>query len=89
VQSLYGDPRHSVNDKLCRLLFSVRELKDAAAMRVTAVISYLAYARKDKRTQAGDPVTARYVASLLEAVGTDAVMTVDVHNVAAFQNAFR
>jgi ribose-phosphate pyrophosphokinase len=89
VQSLYGDPLHSVNDKLCRLLFFIGALKDAAAMRVTAVIPYLAYARKDKRTQAGDPVTTRYVAALLEAVGTDAVMSVDVHNVAAFQNAFR
>jgi ribose-phosphate pyrophosphokinase len=89
VQSLYGDPLHSASDKLCRLLFFIGALKDAAAMRVTAVIPYLAYARKDKRTQAGDPVTTRYVAALLEAVGTDAVMTVDVHNVAAFQNAFR
>ncbi len=89
VQSLYGDPFHSVNDKLCRLLFFIGALKDAAAMRVTAVVPYLAYARKDKRTQTGDPVTTRYVASLFEAVGTDAVLSVDVHNVAAFQNAFR
>lgn len=36
-----------------------------------------------------DPVTTRYVASLFEAVGTDCVVTLDVHSLAAFQNAFR
>jgi ribose-phosphate pyrophosphokinase len=89
VQSLHGDPLHSANDKLCRLLFFIGALRDAAAARVTAVVPYLAYARKDKRTQANDPVTTRYVAALFEGVGTGAVITVDVHNVAAFQNAFR
>jgi ribose-phosphate pyrophosphokinase len=34
-------------------------------------------------------VTTRYVASLFEAVGTDAIVTLDVHNPAAFDNAFR
>ena len=41
------------------------------------------------RTKPRDPVTTRYVAALSEAVGTDTVMTLDVHNLAAFQNAFR
>lgn len=89
LQSMHGDTLHSANDKLCRLLFFIGALGDAGAQRVTAVVPYLAYARKDKRTQQNDPVTTRYVAALFEAVGTDAVMTVDVHNVAAFQNAFR
>lgn len=89
VQSLYGDRLHSGNDKLCRLLFFIGALGDAGAARVTAVVPYLAYARKDKRTRENDPVTTRYVAALFEAVGTGAIMAVDVHNVAAFQNAFR
>lgn len=89
VQSLHGDQRRSANDKLCRLLFFIGALKDAAALRVTAVVPYLAYARKDRKTRLRDPVTTRYVAALFEAVGTDAVMTIDVHNLAAFQNAFR
>jgi ribose-phosphate pyrophosphokinase len=89
IQSLYGDDTQSVNDKLCRLLFFIGALKDAAADRVTAVIPYLCYARKDRKTQTRDPVTTRYVASLFEAVGTDRVITLDVHNLAAFQNAFR
>lgn len=89
LHSLYGDRRHSADEKLCRLLFFVGALKDAAAARVTALVPYLAYARKDRKTKARDPVTTRYVAGLFEAVGTDVVVTIDVHNLAAFQNAFR
>jgi ribose-phosphate pyrophosphokinase len=89
LHSLYGDAGQSGNDKLCRLLFFIGALKDAAAARVTAVVPYLAYARKDQKTKPRDPVITRYVAALFEAVGTDAVVTLDVHNLAAFQNAFR
>lgn len=89
VHCLHGGPDESPNDKLCRLLFFVGALKDAGAARVTAVTPYLCYARKDRRTKANDPVTIRYLAALFEAVGTDAVVTLDVHNEAAFENAFR
>jgi len=89
LQSLHSGPQQSANDKLCRLLFFVGALKDAGAARVTAVAPYLCYARKDRRTKPNDPVTTRYVASLFEAVGTDGLVTIDVHNPAAFENAFR
>jgi ribose-phosphate pyrophosphokinase len=89
VQSLYADLHQSVNDKLCRLLFFLGALRDASAARVTAVVPYLGYARKDAKTQPRDPVVTRYVASLFEAVGVDRVIVLDVHNLAAFQNAFR
>jgi ribose-phosphate pyrophosphokinase len=89
VQSLYGDDRQSVNDKLCRFLFFLGALRDASAERVTAVLPYLCYARKDKKSKPRDPVTTRYVAGLFEAMGVDRVVTLDVHNLAAFQNAFR
>lgn len=89
IHSLHGDTSESANDKLCRLLFFIGALKDAGARQVTAVVPYLAYARKDRQTKERDPVTTRYVACLFEAVGTDAVMTLDVHNLAAYQNAFR
>jgi ribose-phosphate pyrophosphokinase len=89
VHSLYGDDEQSPNDKLCRLLFMIGALKDAGAGRVTAVVPYLCYARKDRRTQPRDPITTKYVARLFEACGADAVLTLDVHNVAAFENAFR
>src|SRR5579859_600416 len=89
IHSLYGDPDQSANDKLCRLLFFIGALKDAGARRVTAVAPYLCYSRKDRRTKANDPVTTRYVATLFEAIGCDAVITLEVHNEAAFENAFR
>ncbi len=89
IHTLYSDAAQSVNDKLVRLLFFIGALKDAAAGRVTAVVPYLAYARKDRKTKTRDPVTTRYIAQLFEAVGTDRVVTLDVHNLVAFQNAFR
>jgi ribose-phosphate pyrophosphokinase len=89
IQSLHGGPDESANDKLCRLLFFIAALKDAGAARVTAVAPYLCYARKDRRTKPFDPVTTRYVAALFEAVGADALVTLEVHNPAAFENAFR
>ncbi|MCZ7656843.1 MAG: ribose-phosphate diphosphokinase [Xanthobacteraceae bacterium] len=89
LQSLHGGPTESANDKLCRLLFFIGALKDAGAARVTAVAPYLCYARKDRRTKANDPVATRYVAQLFEAIGVDRVVTLEVHNPAAFENAFR
>lgn len=89
IQSLHGGPADSAHDKLCRLLFFIGALKDAGADRVTAVVPYLCYARKDRRTKPNDPVTTRYVAELFEAVGTDCVIALDVHNPVAFENAFR
>jgi ribose-phosphate pyrophosphokinase len=89
IHSLYSDPNQSANDKLIRLMFLTGALKDASASRVTLVIPYLAYARKDRRSQPRDPVSIRYVAQILESVGADHVVTIDVHNLAAYQNAFR
>lgn len=89
VQSLHGGPSESANDKLCRLLFFIGALKDAGAARVTAVVPYLCYARKDRRTKPNDPVTTRYVAGMFEAVGADCIVTLEVHNPVAFENAFR
>ncbi|MEY2919188.1 MAG: hypothetical protein RL261_493, partial [Pseudomonadota bacterium] len=89
IQSLSGDGAGSANDRLCRVLFLIAALKDAGAARVTACLPYIAYSRKDRRTKERDPVNSRYVAQLLEAMGVDHVMVMDVHNVAAFENAFR
>jgi len=89
LQSLSGDELGSANDRLCRLLFFIAGLKDSGAASVTAGIPYLAYARKDRRTKERDPVTLRYVAQVIEAVGTDRVLGLDAHNLAAFENAFR
>ena len=89
VHSLYSDQKQSVNDKLCKLLFFIATLRDAGASRITAVVPYLCYARKDRRTKPRDPVTFRYVATLFEAVKVDRVVTMDIHNLQAYQNGFR
>jgi ribose-phosphate pyrophosphokinase len=89
LQSLSGDERGSANDRLCRLLFFIAGLKDSGASSVTACVPFLAYARKDRRTKERDPVTLRYVAQMIEAAGTDHVIGLDAHNLAAFECAFR
>jgi len=89
VQSLHGEPGLSGDDKLVRLLMFIAALRDHGARRVVAVVPYLAYARKDRRTQPFDPVSIRVVAQLFEAVRCDALVTLEAHNVAAFDNAFR
>jgi len=88
LHTLNGEAGASANDKLCRLLFFLATCRENGAARVTAIAPYLAYSRKDRQTKPGDPVTTRYVAALFEAVQTDCVVTIDVHNLAAFQNAF-
>ncbi|HVY79607.1 MAG TPA: ribose-phosphate diphosphokinase [Steroidobacteraceae bacterium] len=89
VQTLAGTPEVPVAQRFVRLLFLVFGLRDAGARRITAVVPYLAYARKDRRTQPRDPVTTRYVAQLLETTSLDRLLCLDVHNPAALDNAFR
>lgn len=89
LHGLAGEAGTSANDKLVKLLLFIATCRENGAARVTAVAPYLAYARKDRQTKARDPVATRYVAQLFEAVGTDCFVTLDVHNIAAFQNAFR
>jgi ribose-phosphate pyrophosphokinase len=89
IQSLHGEQGASANDKLCKLLFFIATLRTNGARRLTAIVPYLAYARKDRQTKPRDPVTTQYVAQLFEAVGTDILVNLEAHNFAAFQNAFR
>ncbi len=89
VHRLAGSPGLSTNDGLVRLLFFIATLRDLGAVRITAVVPYLPYARKDRRTKPRDPVNLRYLAQLFEAMGVDRLVTVDAHNQAAVENAFR
>jgi ribose-phosphate pyrophosphokinase len=89
LMGLHGGPDATPQDKLCRLLFFIATLRDHGAARVTAVLPYLAFARKDRQTKPFDPLTSRYTAQLVEAVGTHQVITLEAHNLAAMQNAFR
>ncbi len=89
LQSLAGTGEAPVCERLVRLLFLLQLLRDGGAAAAIAVLPYLAFARKDRRTQLRDPVTSRYVAELIEAAGATQLVGLDVHNPAAFDNAFR
>lgn len=89
LAALQGGGGMSVNDRLMRLLFFIAACRSHGAARVTAIVPYLAYSRKDRQTQPQDPVASAYVARLFEAMAVDDVVTLDVHNLSAFQNAFR
>jgi ribose-phosphate pyrophosphokinase len=88
-QSMSGRAGTTVNDKLVRALVFVGALRDAGAEEIVLVAPYLAFARKDRRTKLRDPVSTRYIAQMCESVGVDSIVTMDVHNLAAFENAFR
>ncbi len=68
------------NDNLMELLIMVDALRRASAGRVTMVIPYFGYARQDRRSRSVRvAITAKVVANMIEAVGTDRVLTVDLH----------
>jgi ribose-phosphate pyrophosphokinase len=89
LQSLHGDAQASGDDKLVRLLFFCGALRDHGAARIVALVPYLAYGRKERQTKPFDPVSTRYLAQLVEAVGVEALVTLETHSVTALQNAFR
>lgn len=69
-----------VNDNLVELLAFVDACRRAAATRIIAVVPYFGYARQDKRHGHREPVTASMVAYILQAVGANHVVTVDLHS---------
>lgn len=67
-------------DHLMELLVMVDALKRASAASVTAVMPYFGYARQDRRARnARVPITAKVAADVIGTVGTDRVLTVDLH----------
>ncbi|MGD9763443.1 MAG: ribose-phosphate diphosphokinase [Candidatus Binatia bacterium] len=68
-----------VDENLIELLALADACRRAAAARITAVVPYFGYARADKRWGRREPVTARMVADLLQAVGIAHLITVDLH----------
>ncbi len=68
-------------DHFMELLVLVDALKRASAGSVTAVIPYMGYARQDRRPRSARvPITAKVAAKMIGAVGTDRVLTVDLHS---------
>ena len=68
-----------VNHNLMELLIMIDALRRASAFRITAVIPYYGYARQDRKVQPRVPITAKLVADLITAAGTQRVLTMDLH----------
>jgi len=68
-----------VNHHIMELLLMVDALKRASARRITAVIPYYGYARQDRKVQPRVPISAKLVADLITAAGTNRILTMDLH----------
>ncbi len=71
---------YPTNDNLMELMVMVDALKRASAGRITAAIPYFGYARQDSRTRSARvAITAKVVANMLQTVGVQRLLTVDLH----------
>ena len=68
-----------VNENLMELLVMLDAFKRSSASRLTAVIPYYGYARQDRKDKPRVPISAKLVADLLSAAGTDRILTMDLH----------
>jgi len=67
------------NTHLMELLIMVDALRRSSAARITAAIPYYGYARQDRKVRPRVPITAKLVADLISAPGTDRVLCIDLH----------
>ncbi len=77
--SVSNGMRQSVNDSLVELLLMINAAKLASARRITAVMPWYGYSRQDKKSAPREPITAKMIADILQAVGIDRVLTMDLH----------
>jgi len=67
------------NENLMELLVMMDALKRASARCITAVVTYFAYARQDRKTAPRTPISAKLVADLITTAGANRMLTMDLH----------
>lgn len=68
-----------VNENLIELFIILDALRRASAARITAVMPYYGYGRKEKKTQPRDPISAKLMANIIELAGANRIIAVDLH----------
>ncbi len=68
-----------VNDNWIELLLLLDTLRRASAGRITAVLPYYGYARKDRKDEGRVPISAKVVANTLVSCGADRILALDMH----------
>ncbi|MEI8270174.1 MAG: ribose-phosphate pyrophosphokinase [Neisseriaceae bacterium] len=91
VSSLHSCEKERLSDKFLKLLLFARSLRDASARRITLVCPYLSYQRQDRKTESRAPVYTKYIPELIEGLlrPDDRILTMDAHNLSAYQSGFR
>jgi len=79
VQPTCATATGSVNDHLVELTVMIDAFRRSSASRITAVIPYYGYARQDRKDKPRVPISAKLVANILSAAGTNRVLTMDLH----------
>ncbi len=68
------------NENLMELLIIIDAARRSGAKSITAVIPYYGYARQDRQTKPGEPISAALVANLIKCAGANAIITMDLHS---------
>ena len=68
-----------VNENLMELFIILDALRRASAGRVTAVVPYYGYARKERKTQPREPISAKLIANFITLAGADRLLLFDLH----------